>query len=128
MPGSVPHMTLLNGLLLNTDDPELWDVELRQENGSTLSSLYHHLNCRTVDVIRLTDSIDLWVDDEAMLVSEPEVNHVLTNITIAFGHYFQPIHGAGVFLSGNDKTGATESLSPEQVSVIRNAHKQALLM
>lgn len=121
-------MTLLNGLLLNADDTELWDVELRQEDGSTLSSLYHYLNCRTVDVIRLTDSIDLWVDDEAMLIAEPEVNHVLTNITIAFGHYFQPIHGAGVFLSGNDETGTTESLTPEQVSIIRNAHKQALLM
>ena len=121
-------MALFNGLLLKPDDSQLWGVELRQDNGSTLNSLYHYLDCRAVDVIRLTDSIDLWVDDEAMLVSEPQVNTVLTNITIAFGHYFQPIHGAGLFLSGNDKTGATETLTPEQVSIIRNAHKQALLM
>lgn len=121
-------MTFIDGLLLKPDSTELVDAELWQENGSTLRALYHHLQCRAVDVIRLTDSIDLWVDDEAMLVSEPQVNTVLTNITIAFGHYFQPIHGAGLFLSGNDKTGATETLTPEQVSIIRNAHKQALLM
>ena len=120
-------MTLVTGLLLKDDDVELWDVELRRENGYLLNSMYDLLGCRSVDVIRLTDSIDLWVDDEGMLVSEPKVNTVLMNITYAFGHGYQPLFGSGLFLSTNED-GETVSLTPEQVVVVRNAHKQALVM
>lgn len=121
-------MTLVTGLLLKEGDTQLWDVELRRENGYLLNSMYNLLGCRSVDVIRLTDNIDLWVDDEGMLVSDPQVNTVLMNITYAFGHGYQPLYGAGLFLSVDSKSGETVSLTAEQVAVVRNAHKQALVM
>lgn len=115
------------GFLITPDDNELKAVTIKNSNGSHLQDLYEALNCRVVDVVRLSDEIDLWVDDEGMLVPEPQPNLLLSYMAITFG-WNGPIYGSGVFLSNNPETGETISLTPRQEEIVRNSHRQALVM
>lgn len=119
----------LVGLLSLPESNDLTEVAVKQENGSTLTELYRVLDCRTVDVIRLTDSIDLWVDDEALLVADPVPNRLLSMMMIAFGRGGEDhIMGRGLFLSADESTGATLSLNEKQLGIVTNAYEQALRM
>lgn len=56
--------------------------------GRVLETLYEVIGCRCVDVVRLREGMDMWVDDEGMVaggVSEPA-----TRLARACGLVWQP--------------------------------------
>lgn len=90
-------------------------VEVREsssasEDKATLKDLYRLIGCDTVDVVRLTPTLDMWLDDEGMYTQEE-------NIAAAFivYAYWRAIHqgyyGTVVFLGGADVDGDTLGLS-----------------
>lgn len=73
------------------------------------------LNCRCADVVRLAQGLDMWVDDEGLMVAEPMVNEVATRIARAYGFGFQPYVGPVLFASVDDE-GETVGLTSGQIS------------
>lgn len=65
----------VHALRLRPGSDSLEAVTLTREAGGThLASLYAALGVRLVDVIRLTDDIDCWADDEGrMNAAEPNL-------------------------------------------------------
>jgi len=51
------------------------------------------LDCRVFDVVRIGSGLDMWIDEEGLLVGEPVVNRVATLIAKAHGFVWQPYVG-----------------------------------
>lgn len=118
-------MNTTTGLHINQNG-ELKAVTLNTDsNGSNLQAMKKVLDVRTVDVVSLPDGVDCWVDDEALLVSEPTYNVVLTATLFKLaGERTSPIFSDGLFLGVNSE-GASISLTPEQDEAVRYAHRWA---
>lgn len=86
-------------------------VEITAEGGdqSVLNSLYENIGCSTVDVVRLADRLDMWLDDDGMYTQE--VNSLATLIAWSFGYRHQKYYGTVVFLGGANKRGDTIGLT-----------------
>lgn len=88
-------------------DGTLTDVEL--PNDGVLDALYHHIDCRNVDVVRLRSDLDMWIDGEGALV-EAAPNVVASWIAVVANaeEVSLPYFGNVVFLSvdqhGNSRT------------------------
>jgi hypothetical protein len=80
---------------------------------NTLQGFYRELHCRTVDVVRLSPSLDMWVDDEGAIVMDPEINHASTAIAHLHGHDGQPYFGPAIFTGGANDAGDSQSLSDD---------------
>lgn len=119
-----------HGYLVRTDGNEMETVvvEPDPERGTHLTSLYELLSVRLVDVIRLPEDIDLWVDDEG-LINGSEPNPLLTNMLIAFGYDMDThqIRGNGAFFAV-DSEGSMTSLSDRQREVLQSVYRQAINM
>lgn len=76
-----------------------------------LHDFYRELRCRTVDVVRLSPDLDMWVDDEGAIMMDPEVNHASTAIAHLHGHDGQPYFGPALFTGGADEAGDSVGLS-----------------
>lgn len=136
MPLSVAGRTLplmtVHALILRPDSDALEAVELApddQGSGTHLQALYAALDVRLVDVIRLTDSIDAWVNDEGRFDGSEE-NTLATSLFRAFGWHLasdDSIRGSVLF-AGHDGEGGMTSLSVRQDAVIRDALVQAKRM
>ncbi|GAA2570764.1 DUF3846 domain-containing protein [Microbacterium binotii] len=97
--------------------------------GSHLHALYAALDVSLVDVIRLTDDIDVWVDDEGRVNSAAE-NPLGTNLLRAFGWHLaddDAVRGAMLF-AGHDGQGGMTSLTDRQREVLADALAQARRM
>lgn len=97
--------------------------------GTHLASLYALLNVQLVDVVRLSDDIDLWCDDEGR-VNGAEVNAIATSMCRAFGWHLNhgdDVRGAVLF-AGHDGTGGMASLSDRQRVILDDALTQAIRM
>lgn len=111
------------GLFL-AQDGSLTEVTLNtQANGSNLNEMYHFLETRAVDVIRLPHNIDLWVDDEALLHDDPRINVplALTMALMVSAEDMPVLCGSGLFLTFNDE-GESVSLTEQQKQIIREHH------
>lgn len=119
-------------LVLRPASDTLEAVELSSDGGgggTHLQALYEALGVRLVDVIRLSDDIDAWLDDEGR-VNGSEPNHLATAMFRAFGWHLNhgdDIRGAVLF-AGHDSEGGMCSLSTRQDAVVRDAFAQALRM
>lgn len=78
---------------------------------SSLAGMQEQIGCNLVDVVRLDDGVDMWIDDEGLYRSGP--NPVATVMAPMLGYATQRYHGTALFLA-IDEEGATRSLSPEQ--------------
>lgn len=98
-------------------------------SGSHLRSLYAALDVSLVDVIRLTDDIDCWLDDEGRVNGAVE-NPLGTSLLRAFGWHLaqdDAVRGSILF-AGHDRRGGMASLTDRQRGVITDALVQALRM
>jgi len=82
-------------------------------DNAILDGLYSAIGGRCVDVVRLTDQLDMWVDDGAMFTSD--INPLATTLAHHFqsdipARYRQPYFGTAVFLSVDQDTGDARSL------------------
>lgn len=118
----------VHALRLRPGSDSLEAVTLTREAGGThLASLYAALGVRLVDVIRLTDDIDCWVDDEGRVNGSDE-NPLATAMCRAFGWHLahgDDIRGTVLF-AAHDGAGAMASLSDRQRDIIMDAIVQAL--
>lgn len=81
---------------------------------NVLQALYELIGCSSVDVVRLTPEIDMWVDDEGLLRTHtPRINQLASYIATRFGFAFQLYAGTAVFSGGVDKGGYTRSVGQE---------------
>lgn len=83
-------------------------VDVAEQN--TLHAMYELLDCHAVDVVRLADDLDMWVDDEGMFGGV--MNPLATFIAAQFGPIFQSFYGSVLFLGGANKRGDTVGLRP----------------
>lgn len=93
--------------------------ELTLDTRDVLAGLYGAIGCRAVDLVRITDVLDMWVDDEGLFVEEPRINYGACMVAVALGALRQPYFGTVVFAC-HDQEGDTTSLPPETVQVIRD--------
>lgn len=60
-------------MLALTPDGELVDVTATNQ-GNTLAALYEAIGCDYVEVVRLPDGLDMWMDEEGALKPDAEMN------------------------------------------------------
>lgn len=121
----------VSALVLRPDMDALEAVELKRDRGNDthLHSLYAALGCQWVDVIRLTDDIDAWLDDEGR-VNGAEPNTTATNLFRAFGWHLSDgdaVRGSVAF-AAHDGVGGMASLSTRQCEIVEDALAQAKRM
>lgn len=97
-------------------DGALADVTLM--GGRVLEDLYGLIGCRSVDVVRLGESLDMWVDDEGMLVGA--ASRPATRLAREYGFVWQPYYGVAVLTGGADRDGNTLSLAAAQAAAVRD--------
>lgn len=93
-----------------TPDGRASGVSLQPTNGSHLDALYEAIGCRFVDVVRLRDGLDMWVDDEGLYTAEPNLFATTLADQLTPGGAVQIYHGTAVFLGADDDTGETVSV------------------
>ncbi|MGH3673142.1 MAG: DUF3846 domain-containing protein [Pseudonocardiaceae bacterium] len=101
---------IITGLRI-TPDGCVQKIEI--PTNAILDGLYAAIGCNAVDVVRLTDQLDMWIDDEGLC--NAEVNPLATTLAHHFqsdipARYRQPYFGTAVFLGIDHDTGDTRSL------------------
>ena len=91
----------------------------RDDEQSLLDGFLQVLKTDAVDVIELSDEVDLWV--EASWRAGPALNMAATAAVQAFNPHLQdvvPVHGAALFTEGPDEHGETQSLSASSLAAV----------
>lgn len=81
------------------------------------------IGCDLFDVVHLEHGIDIYVDDEGLLVARPVLNLALTVLAHALGTP-AVLFGTGVVLGGDDETGDTLGLTSVQRDLVLGAMGQ----
>ena len=92
-------------------------VDVLLEAGRVLDGSYGVIGCRSVDVVRLGDNMDMWLDDEGMLVGK--VNGPATRLARSYGFVWQPYFGVVVVTGGADREGNTVGLDETRAAEVR---------
>lgn len=109
----------LHGLLITAGQTQ--PVSLDPDNVATqLATL---IDCDLFDVVHLEDGIDIYVDDEGLLVARPVLNLALTVVAHVLGTP-AVLFGNGVVLGGDDDTGDTLGLTSAQRQRVLDAMRQ----
>jgi hypothetical protein len=87
--------------------------KVEMPKNAILTGLYAAIGCDAVDVVRLADQLDMWIDDEGLYNSQ--ANPLATKLAHHFQQdipprYRQPYFGTAVFLGINQNTGETLSM------------------
>lgn len=87
--------------------------KIEMPKNAILTGLYAAIGCDAVDVVRLADQLDMWIDDEGLYNSP--ANPLATTLAHHFqrdipSRYRQPYFGAAVFLGIDHNTGETLSM------------------
>lgn len=106
-------MAEIPGALLLTVDGQLVEINIPAESGKQLTVMYAVLRCRAVDVVAVTDQVDMWIDDEG-LYNHP-VNPWATALARRYGWTWQPYHGPVLLTGGADEDGNTVPLSLDKI-------------
>lgn len=101
---------VVTGLRITTDGA-VQKVEMPKN--AILAGLHAAICCDTVDVVRLADQLDMWIDDEGLY--NAQANPLATKLAHHFQHdipprYRQPYFGTAVFLGIDQNTGETLSM------------------
>lgn len=95
--------------LLVAEDGTVSEIHLPA--GHTLLALRRAIGCARVDVVRLTTTLDMWIDDDG-LYTKP-VNPAATLLARRYGKTWQDYHGPAV-IAGLNAEGDTIGLTDEQ--------------
>ncbi|MFY9805640.1 MAG: DUF3846 domain-containing protein [Pseudonocardiaceae bacterium] len=91
-----------------TVDGSMHKVEMPKN--AILTGLYAAIGCTAVDVVRVADQLDMWIDDEGLYNSQ--ANPLATTLAHHFQRdipprYRQPYFGTAVLLGIDQATGET---------------------
>jgi hypothetical protein len=93
-------------------DGNIEEINLPADTRENLAAMYKAIGCSLVDVVRLTTTLDMWLDDEGMY-TQP-VNLPATALARKHGYVWQPYHGT-VVLCGVDEDGNSIDLTGDQM-------------
>ncbi|HEY9440136.1 MAG TPA: DUF3846 domain-containing protein [Streptomyces sp.] len=79
------------GALLLTSDAQIVEIDLPADTGNRLAVMYAVMRCTAVNVVALTDQLDMWIDDEG-LYNHP-VNPWATALARRYGSPGRPTTG-----------------------------------
>lgn len=113
---SVPIDPEINALALSVDGT-LQPVALPGDSKGNLHALRTAIGCAFVDVVRLADDVDMWLDDEGVYTQS--FNRHATAVAAIFGAIGQPYYGTVVFTGGADDNGDTRPLTPSVIAMLR---------
>lgn len=75
-------------LVIETDGT-VYDIELPSTGSAAVKR--QHIGCRLIDVVALTDRVDMWIDEEGYGIAP--VNHAATALARHYGLVWQNYHG-----------------------------------
>ncbi|WP_280297861.1 DUF3846 domain-containing protein [Nocardia neocaledoniensis] len=93
-------------------DGEIYRINLNP-GADHLAQMREHLDCSLVDVVRLDESVDMWIDDEGMY-NHP-VNVGATLLARSYGWTHQPYFGP-VLICSADEDG--DSVDLDELAVV----------
>lgn len=91
----------MKGILIDSWSNDVREITLIDE-ASTLSQMYELIGCSTVECVHLPNGNDLWVDEEGLLFLTQNSRFFVYNGVM-------PIHGRGIILGLDRKTGECKS-------------------
>lgn len=100
-------------LVIREDNIE--EINLPADTGESLKAKYRAIGCTAVDVVRLSTTVDMWIDDESLYNFPP--NPLATALARHFGFTRQPYHGP-VVLCGVDDEGNSVDLDTHQIRAL----------
>lgn len=103
--------------LLVRVDGNVRDVHLPVHSSvARLHHMYELIGCTTVDVVRLTTRIDMWIDDTGAYTWPP--NPLATMLAHRFGRTWQPYHGAALLCSVDDEGNSVDLNHGQLIGVL----------
>lgn len=102
-------------LVIDTDG-DVREVQLA-DDGHNLKRFHEALGCTTVDVVRMTTAIDMWIDDEGLITGR-EINMPASALAASFGWSHQFYVGP-VLLAAVDEDGESINLASYQVKAVK---------
>ena len=95
------------------------DVEtILLDRSALLQAIYTAIGCRYVEVVQPTDTICLWVDEEALL-NHSDPNLLATLVAAELGSFPQVLRGDVVATGGADAEGNTLPLSEQDLRLLQ---------
>ena len=98
-------------------DGALNEIALPSGDGC-LHTLYREIGCGSVDLVRLTPQLDMWLDDEGMYTQD--LNVLATFMARRLGWTQQPYFGPVVITGGADANCDVRGLDPAAVTMLRD--------
>jgi hypothetical protein len=86
--------------------------------GASLTAMYRAIDCHTVTVVSLTDRLDMWLDDEGLLVESPVPNLIASHVAYLIGQGSPTVYVGTAVFAGHNRRGDTVSLSVDQRGLI----------
>ncbi|MFE6714042.1 DUF3846 domain-containing protein [Streptomyces sp. NPDC057695] len=108
-----PSVTIVRTSLLITPEAEVIPVNLPADSGDRLTFMYSLMRCNQVDVVALTDQVDMWLDDNGLYTQQ--VNPAATLLARRFGRTYQDYHGPVLLTGGADDEGETLPLDKDKM-------------
>ncbi|MEU7032014.1 DUF3846 domain-containing protein [Streptomyces sp. NPDC046275] len=85
------------------------------ESTQNLRALRSAIGCTTVDVVDVTDTLSMWLDDEGLFAENPRVNIPAFRLFAHYGTPHQRYFGNAVFTGGTDPNGDTLGLTEDAI-------------
>ena len=105
-----------------TTTGDITTVNISEDN--VLKDLYREIGCSMVEVVRISEGVDLWCDEEGRLVNK-DVNPSATAIAVqkldeSGRGLLGSIVGDVIIMGINEETGESIGLSDHQVAEFKN--------
>ena len=91
---------------------------------SILTGLQEQIGCETVDLVRLPNQVEAWVDDNGAHTAEVNPTASVATVVLGRSRRVDPLYGTVLFLSA-DRAGDVRSLSPDQYTAVLAAFENA---
>lgn len=117
-------MTATPGALLVTPDAQILEINLPANTKDRLTVMRAVIRCDRVDVVPLTDRMDMWIDDEGLY--NHGKNPLATLLARRYGFTWQPYHGPVLITGGADENGDTVPLSRDKLIALLTALDDAV--
>ncbi|MFF5265451.1 DUF3846 domain-containing protein [Actinomadura viridis] len=93
-------------------DGDIMELNLPTDIRDNLLTIRKAIGATLIDVVRLTEHLDMWIDDEGLYTQV--MNPVATALAYRFGFVWQNYHGP-VVLAGVDSVGSSIDLTRDQL-------------
>lgn len=89
----------MKAILIDVVNKEVREVEVVNNDGSNLDSIYGHIGCELIDVVGIDQKNDVYVDDEGLLNLTPN------SMFFELKGFPNPLAGNGLVMGIDRETG-----------------------